>query len=141
MKKVELLSGFLPKGKIKYNGEYIYKVKGYREGAHGLGEGYPQPEFFDIDVEGAASINGKMEKTIAITINTPLDCRMHHYYLLEHDVWVKNLGDLRYVSDWTNQEVWALAVQNTYSADGTLTGSRELGFAIIHSDRNAGYVL
>jgi len=141
MKRVELCTGFLPEGKLRYSGQYIYKVKGYREGAHGLGEGYPQPEFFDIELEGVGGINGRLEKAKAVSAENPLDCRNHRYYLLEHDVWVKNMGDLKYYSDWSRAEVWALAVERTYNQAGEITATRELGFTIIHSDRSKGIEL
>ena len=139
MKKIVLVSGFLPEGTMKYSGEYIYKVKAFREGS-GLGEGYPEPEFLELELEGVGGIDGKMEKTKPISPDNPLDCKCHKYYLLEHDVWVKNLGGCKYVSDWTPAEVWALAEERAYGADGTVTSVRELGFAIIHSDRRNGLV-
>ena len=138
MKKVVLVSNALPTGEKPYAGEYIYKVKAFREGS-GLGEGYPEPEFLEYDLEGVGGIGGKLEKTKVLTPETPLDCRNHKYYLIENDVWVRNLGDLRYMTDWSKTEQWAVAEERTYAADGTVTASRELGFAIIHSDRRAGY--
>ena len=141
MKKIQIVTGFLPEGTIKYTGQYIYKVKAFREGAHGLGEGYPQPEFLDLELEGVGGIDGKLEKTIPVSVNSPLDCRIHKYYLLEHDVWVRNLGDMKYISDWTALESWALAQECTYDSQGNITATRELGFIIIHSDRRAGYVV
>jgi len=141
MKKIVLCSGFLPDGTLPYRGEYIYKVKAVREGAHGLGEGFPQPEFLELELEGVGGIDGKVERTRPISAETPLDCRIHKYYLLEHDVWVRNLGEGKYISDWTPLEVWALAEERSYDADGNVTAVRELGFAIIHSDRRAGIVL
>ena len=141
MKRIELLTGFLPENTLRYTGQYIYKVKAFREGAHGLGPGFPQPQFLEMELEGVGGIQGKLEKTVPISLDNPLDCRIHHYYLLEHDVWVKNLGELKYVSDWTNAECWALAVERAYDEHGERTGERELGFVIIHSDRRNGIVL
>ena len=141
MKRIEIITGFLPDGTIKYTGQYIYKVKAFREGAHGLGDGYPQPEFLELELEGVGGINGKLEKTIPISIKNPLDCRNHKYYLLEHDVWVRNLGEMKYISDWTPLESWGLAEERTYDPSGKLTSARELGFVIIHSDRSAGYMV
>ena len=141
MKKIMIHSGFVPDGTIPYRGEYIYRVKAVREGAHGLGEGYPQPEFLDLELEGVGGINGKMEKTKPISADNPLDCRIHKYYLLEHDVWVRNLGDWKYISDWTPLEAWAVAEERTFDGAGNVTAVRELGFVIIHSDRRAGYVV
>ena len=130
MKKIMIHSGFVPDGTIPYRGEYIYRVKAVREGAHGLGE-----------LEGVGGINGKMEKTKPVTADNPLDCRIHKYYLLEHDVWVRNLGDWKYISDWTPLEAWAVAEERTFDGAGNVTAVRELGFVIIHSDRRAGYVV
>ena len=140
MKKIVLVSNALPGGTMPYSGEYIYKVKAFREGS-GLGEGYPKPEFLDYELEGIGGINGKLEKTKVLTPDTPLDCKIHKYYLLEHDVWVRNLGNQVYVSDWTRLESWAVAEERTYDEAGNVIASRELGFAIVHSDRRAGYVL
>ncbi len=141
MKRIVIHSGLVPDGTIPYQGQYIYRVKAVREGAHGLGEGYPQPEFLDLELEGVGGIEGKLEKTKPITADNPLDCRIHKYYLLENDVWVKNLGKGNYISDWTPFEVWAVAEERSYDDAGNVTAVRELGFVIIHSDRRAGYVV
>ena len=61
MKKIVLTSGFLPGRELPYTGQYIYKVKAFREGAHGLGPDFPQPEFLDYDLEGSGGIEGKLE--------------------------------------------------------------------------------
>jgi len=140
MKKIVLISKALPNGELPYRGEYVYKVKAFREGS-GLGEGYPQPEFLDYELEGVAGINGKLEKTKVLTPDTPLDCKIHKYYLLENDVWVRNLGNGTYMSDWTRLEQWAVAEQRTYDEEGNVTAARELGFVIVHSDRRAGYTV
>ena len=138
-KQIVLLSTALPEGKLPYTGQYVYKVKAFREGAHGLGPGFPQPEF--LELEGVGGIDGKLERVIPVSTANPLDCRIHKYYLLEHNVWIKNLGNGRYVSDWSSAESWALAVQQTLDDEGNVTAERELGFSIIHSDRRAGIVL
>ncbi|MBR2520916.1 MAG: hypothetical protein IKE62_01875, partial [Oscillospiraceae bacterium] len=93
MRKIVLAAGFLPEGTIRYTGQYIYRVKAFREGAHGLGPGFPQPEFLELELEGVGGIDGKLEKTTPVSSANPLDCRIHRYYLLEHDVWIKNLGE------------------------------------------------
>ena len=141
MKKIELYSGFVPEGTISYKGQYIYRVKAVREGAHGLGDGFPQPVFTELEPEGVGGIDGKIEITRPITAENPLNCRIHKYYLLDHDVWVRNLGGGKYISDWTPLESWAVAEERSYDADGNVTSVRELGFVIIHSDRRAGYVV
>ena len=141
MKKIVVNSGFVPEGTIPYRGEYIYRVKAVREGAHGLGEGFPQPEFLDLELEGVGGIEGKLEKTKPISAETPLNCQIHKYYLLENDVWVRNLGGGKFISDWTPMEAWAVAEERTYDDAGRVTAVRELGFLIIHSDRRAGYVV
>ena len=140
-KKIVLAAGFLPEGTIPYKGQYIYKVKAFREGAHGLGPGFPQPEFLELELEGVGGIDGKLERVIPVSTANPLNCRIHKYYMLEHNVWIKNLGGGRYVSDWTSAESWALAVQETLDDEGNVTEERELGFSIIHSDRRNGIVL
>jgi hypothetical protein len=140
-KQIVLLSTALPEGKLPYTGQYVYKVKAFREGAHGLGPGFPQPEFLELELEGVGGIDGKLERVIPVSTANPLNCKIHKYYLLEHNVWIKNLGGGRYVSAWTNAESWALAEERTYDDDGNVTDARELGFSIIHSDRRAGIVL
>ena len=140
MKKIVLVSNALPNGELPYSGEYIYRVKAFREGS-GLGEGYPKPEFLEYELEGVGGIDGKLEKTKVVTPDQPLDCRNHKYYLVENDVWVRNLGNVRYISDWTGLEAWAIAEERTYDENGKVTAVRELGFSIIHSNRRAGYVV
>ena len=140
-KKIVRSSSALPGGSLPYRGEYIYKVKAFREGRTGLGPGYPQPEWLEIELEGIGGIDGKLERVIPVSSKNPLDCRIHKYYLLEHEVWVKNRGNGSYVTDWSGAESWALAEERTYDDDGNVTNVRELGFAIIHSDRRAGIVL
>ena len=105
------------------------------------GDGFPQPVFTELEPEGVGGIDGKIEITRPITAENPLNCRIHKYYLLEHDVWVRNLGGGKYISDWTPLESWAVAEERSYDADGNVTAVRELGFVIIHSDRRAGYVV
>ena len=141
MKKIVLKSGQLPGGQMPYRGEYIYRVRSTREGARGLGEGYPQPEWLDLELEGHGGINGRLEKEKAISPSNPLDCKIHKYYCLEHEVWVKNLGGMVYQSDWTPEERWAVAVETEYGADGTVVSERELGFSIIVSDRKIGIIV
>ncbi|MBR6312938.1 MAG: hypothetical protein IKR51_08210 [Oscillospiraceae bacterium] len=140
-KKIVLAAGFLPEGAIPYTGQYIYKVKAFREGAHGLGPDFPQPEWLEMELEGSGGIDGRLEKVKPVSSANPLDCRIHKYYLLEHEVWIKNLGDGKYVTDWTNAECWALAEARTCDDEGNVTETRELGFVIIHSDRRAGIVI
>ena len=141
MKKIVVKTGFLPGGEYPYKGEYIHKVKSFREGEKGLGEGYPQPEFLDLELNCYCGIKGKMEKEIAITPDTPLDCRNHKYYCLTNDVWIRNLKDDKYVTDWTKEEPWGVAEEVTYDDNGNITGTRELGFVILLSDRKNGIVL
>ena len=94
-----------------------------------------------LDLSGVAGIEGKMERQIPVNKSNPLNARIHKYYLLEQDVWICNRGNLRFVSDWTPQEVWALACEDTLDDDGNLVDRRDLGFFIIHSDRSKGIVV
>ena len=89
MKKIVLVSNALPNGELPYSGEYIYRVKAFREGS-GLGEGFPKPEFLDYELEGVGGIDGKLEKTKVITPDQPLDCRNHKYYLKNHKYYKRN---------------------------------------------------
>ena len=50
-KKIVLSSSAVPGGSLPYRGEYIYKVKAFREGRTGLGPGYPQPEWLEISMD------------------------------------------------------------------------------------------
>ncbi len=143
MKKViSVHSGFVPEGTLKYEGQYIFKCVAVREGKGGLGPGFPQPDLIeDLDLSGVAGIEGKMERQIPVNKSHPLNARIHKYYLLEQDVWICNRGNLRFVSDWTPQEVWALACEDTLDDDGKLVDRRDLGFFIIHSDRKNGIIV
>ena len=142
MKKLSVHTGFLPEGTLEYNGEYIFKCKAVREGAGGLGPDFPQPVFIeDLELEGVGGINGKMEKTIPVNGANPLNGRIHKYYLLEHEVWVRHLGGMKYVSDWTNQEVWALVTEDTIDENGNVVDVKDLGFMIIYSDRSKGILV
>jgi len=141
MKKIVLKSGLLPGGQMDYKGQYIYKVLSVREGAKGLGEGFPQAEWLDLELEGHCGINGKMEKEKPISPTNPLDCVNHKYYNLEHEVWVKNMGKMVYQSDWTPEEKWAVAVEVELDAEGKVLVERELGFSIIVSDRKNGIIV
>lgn len=141
-KKISVHTGFLPEGTLQYEGQYIFKIVAVREGAAGIGPDFPQPEFIeDLELEGVGGINGKMEKMKPVNANHPLNGRIHKYYLTEHDVWIRHLGDMKYVSDWTTQEVWALACEDTLDDDGNLVSQRDLGFFIIKSDRSKGIIV
>ena len=120
MKKIVIHTGFLPEGTIKYEGQYIYKVN---------------------ELEGVGGIDGKLEKTKMVGSDHIFDYKIHKYYLLEHEVWVKHLGGMKYVSDWTPAEAWGVACEETYDDAGKVIAERPLGFIIIHSDRRAGYVV
>lgn len=137
-KKIVLHSGFLPEGVLKYNGDYIYKVNSFREGARGLGEGFPQAEWLDLELEGMGGIKGRMEREKHVTAKEPLNGRIHKYYCLDNDVWIMNQGDMKYITEWTAEEKWALAEEVTCDDEGNVVSSRDLGFWCIHNDRKKG---
>lgn len=139
-KQIHVVTGFLPEDTIKYKGQHIYKVKSFREGEKGLGPDYPQAQYLELELEGKGGIKGKLEKEIAITPETPLDCRNHKYYCTDVCVWIKNLGGLKYVTDWTPEERWAIAEERTYDDNGNVVASRELGFMLIQCDRKNGII-
>lgn len=60
------------------------------------------------------------------------------YHCLEHDVWVKEIGRDRYVTDWTNEEVWARAEEIEYNEAGEITASKDVGFVLLQVDREKG---
>lgn len=95
---IKLHSGFLPEGKIKYDGQYVLSVKSIRE-----------------------------DKGIK-------------YYCLEHDVWVKEIGKDKYVTDWTNEEVWARAEEITYDENGKVESSENIGFVLLQVDREKNII-
>lgn len=141
-KRISVHSGFLPEGTLQYEGQYIFKITAVREGAAGIGPEYPQPEFIeDLELEGVCGINGKMEKMKPVNGSNPLNGRIHKYYLTEHGVWIRHLGGMKYVSDWTPLEVWALACEDTLDDEGKLISQRDLGFYIIKSDRSKGIII
>ena len=80
MKKIKVVTGFLPEDTLTYKGEYIYKVLSVREGVAGLGPGYPQAEWLDLELEGHGGINHRMEREISMAHVLQLDGRGHKYY-------------------------------------------------------------
>lgn len=62
------------------------------------------------------------------------------YYCVENDVWVKELGPDKYVTDWTNEEVWGRAVEEEVDGSGKVISSKNLGFIILSVDRRNGVV-
>jgi len=141
MKKIVLRSGLFPGKEAEYKGQYIYKVLSVREGATGLGDGFPKPEWLDIELEGHCGIDGKLEKEKPISESNPLDCKNHKYYNLEHEVWIKNLGGMVYQTDWSTEEKWAIAVELELDDQGKIIREQELGFSIILSDRKNGLII
>lgn len=154
MKKIVIHTGYLPESPIEYHGGYIYKVKYTREGAGGLKRAesihiagdnskteFPTPVFSDKILEGVGGINGKMELPQPISPQNPLDGRIHQYYCIDNDVWIKNLGNFKYITEWTTEEKWGLAEEVTYDETGTKTAGRDLGFIILRNDRSRGISL
>ena len=62
------------------------------------------------------------------------------YYCLEHDVWVKEIGKDKYVTDWTNEEVWARAEEVECNDVGEVISSQAIGFALMQVDRKKGII-
>jgi len=55
------------------------------------------------------------------------------FYRLANGVWVKDMGNDKYVSDWTNEERWGLVEEKLPNGE-----SKTLGFMILRVDRQRG---
>ena len=139
MKKIEIRTGYLPDKAPVYKGEYIYKVKYTREGAKGLpvvnsihivGDPaemeFPKPVFSDKVLEGMGGINGRMEIAQPVDADHPVNGRIHQYYCIDNDVWIKNLGNYKYITEWTTEEKWGLVQEVTYDEKNNVIESRDL---------------
>lgn len=154
MKKIIIHTGFLPDSPLEYSGGYIYRVKYTREGANGLkrvdsihivgdneGVEFPTPVFSDKKPEGVGGIGGKIEIPQNTTPSHPLNGRIHQYYCIDNDVWIKNLGNLKYITEWTTEEKWGLAEEITCDENGVKISGCDLGFIILRNDRSRGISL
>jgi len=109
MKEIIIHAGFHPEVKRVYSGETIYKVTATRDNIAGK------------DYHTGASLNS------ATT-----------FFRLDNGSWIKDLGQDRYVTDWTNEERWGRAEEVETSDDGTVVSRKNLGFVLLRVDRSKG---
>ena len=55
------------------------------------------------------------------------------FYRVANGVWIKDMGDDKYVSDWTAEERWGLVEETTDEGENKI-----LGFMILRVDRKRG---
>ena len=109
MKTIVIHSGFHPEVKREYKGEHIYKVIKRRG----------DTEFNDYLTGAASNLSYKL-------------------YKLESEVWIKDLGDDKYVTDWTDEERWGRVEELETDDRGDVTSRQDLGFMILRVDRSKG---
>lgn len=58
---------------------------------------------------------------------------------LESGVWIKDLGNDRFITDWTDRERWGRVEEvETDDTTGQIVSRRELGYMILIADRENG---
>ena len=60
------------------------------------------------------------------------------FFQVENNVWIKEIGPEKYVTDWTNQERWGRVTLDCLDDAGNIVISRDLGFVILQVDREKG---
>lgn len=136
MKKIVIHSGFHPEHPRTYNGEHIYKV--IKERGNTPFSDYltgQTKEVIEADKENTEKQKGKTER-VGISGSPVQD--VFTLYQLESNVWIKDLGRDRYVTDWTNEERWGRVEELDIDDDGEVVGSKDLGFMILRVDRERG---
>ena len=108
MKKIIIHAGFHPEVKREYNGEHIYKVINTRGGVDGH------------DFHTGAAVSGS------------------NYYGLDNGAWIRDLGNEKYVTDWTGEERWGRVEELELDDQGNVLSSQNLGFMILRVDRSRG---
>lgn len=109
MKKIVIHAGFHPEQERVYRGETIYKVTDVRGNIEGR------------DYHTGMHLNDRT-----------------NFYRLDNGDWIKDLGQERYVTDWTGEERWGRAEEVEYAQDGTIISQKDLGFVILRVDRANG---
>lgn len=124
MKKIVIRTGFHPEHPRIYNGEHIYKVIQTRGNV----------EYSDF-LTGQTKSQDKEGNVGALSKNLE---NTYTLYQLESNVWIKDLGRDRYVTDWTSEERWGRVEELEIDDEGEVTDSRNLGFMILRVDRSRG---
>lgn len=62
------------------------------------------------------------------------------YFCLENDVWIRKIGTDKYVTDWTNEEIWGRVQEIQYSDSGEVVSGENLGFILLQVDRRNGII-
>jgi len=60
------------------------------------------------------------------------------YFGLENDVWVREVGPEKYVTDWTTEEIWGRVEEAELDDTGAVLSVEQKGFIILHNDRAKG---
>lgn len=108
MKKIVIHSGFHPEVKREYNGEHICKV---------------------INTRGNVD---------ARDLHTGIALGGNSYYGLDNGAWIRDLGNDKYVTDWTDEERWGRVEEQELDEQGNVLSERDLGFMILRVDRSRG---
>lgn len=74
------------------------------------------------------------ERTLPAKVKNAAPSR---FYQIANLVWIKDLGDDKYVSDWSSEERWGL-VEEVISGDDGREEVKTLGFMILRVDRKNG---
>ena len=62
-------------------------------------------------------------------------------YSVDNSGWGKELGVDKYVTEWTNEEVWGRVEEvETDDATGEVIGTETLGFTLLQNDRAHGVI-
>lgn len=62
-------------------------------------------------------------------------------YAVDNDVWIREMGVDKFVTDWTNEEVWGRVEEvETDDATGEVIGATTLGFTLLQNDRKNGII-
>lgn len=109
MKKIIVHAGFRPGRTAEYRGEHIFRVINTRE---------------------AIVTRDFLSKNL-------LDANCG-FYGLDNGAWIKDLGDEKYVSDWTAEERWGRVEELETDDAGSTVSSETLGFIILRVDRSRG---
>ena len=109
MTKIIVHAGFHPEVPREYHGEHIYKVINIRSGG----------EAHDATTGALIAAAGQ-------------------YYGLDNGAWVKDLGDEKYLTDWTPEERWGRVEQIETDESGNVISAKTLGFMLLRTDRSRG---
>lgn len=109
MKKYIIHAGFHPEIQRVYNGEYIYKVVKIRRNIEGK------------DFHTGSKLNSETT-----------------FLGLDNGGWIKDLGNDRYVTDWTNEERWGRVEEVEFGENNEVVDRKDVGFVLLRVDRAHG---